>query len=267
MKFGNNHQAGNSGIYARRYLATDGDDLFVGSNRADFVMGRGGNDTILDLGTARHSRDVFMGGAGNDTIRTHWGVDIVLGGSGDDLIVSRSDAGEPKIAQDPSLPTFNKGQPYGGRVTNDILTGGQGADTFLFRMDLNARPDIAAKHVDAAGNIDWHDVAGENGAPHLHWVDSIGRDVITDFGKSQGDKISIEGHTAAIEIIYRDINRDGREESIIKVTSNQGGAGSHNGDSLGRIVVYGDRVEVSDVAVNAGVHHGAYGSIDDLMVA
>lgn len=248
--------------------STDGDDTLLGSNRSDFINGRAGNDTILDLGTANGARpDFFFGGAGNDVIRTQWGRDKVVGGSGNDLIVSRSDAGEPLVAQNPSQATYNKDQPYGGNATNDVLTGGDGSDTFLFRMDLDARPDIVAKHVDDAGIVDWEGVAGENSAAHLHWVNSIGKDTITDFNRAQGDMIKIEGHTAAIDIKYADINRDGKMESIIAVRSDQGGAGSHNGDSLGTIVVFGDRVEIGDVAVNAGVHHGAYGSINDMMIA
>ncbi len=265
MKF-NHSSPHSSGIYMRRVFGNDGDDTLLGSRRSDSIYGRAGNDKILDIGGGQKD-DAFFGGAGNDVIHTRWGKDFAFGGAGDDMIVSRSDGGEPLVAQDASISPFNAGQPFSGRVSNDHLSGGKGADTFMFRLDLNARPDIAAKHIDDDGTIDWEGVAGENGAAHLHWVETIGTDTIRDFSKAQGDMIKIEGHTAAIDITYADKNRDGIEESIIKIRSDQGGAGSHNGDSIGTIVVYGDRVEVGDVAVDAGVHHGAYANINDMMIA
>ncbi len=251
------------------FNVTSGDDVILATNRTDIINAREGNDQIIETGTARTGRkiDYFNGNAGDDVIQTRWGRDIVNGGADNDMIQSRSDAGEPLVAQDPSQAPFNADQPYSWRVTNDVLTGGGGSDTFMFRLDLNARPEIAAKHVDANGVIDWEGVAGENDAAHLHWVDSIGTDVITDYNKSQGDVIKIEGHTAAIDITYVDRNRDGQDESIIQIRSDQGGAGSHNGDQIGTIIVYGDRVEVADVSVDAGVHHGAYDNISDLLLA
>ncbi len=244
-------------------------DTLVGGDRSDFLNGRGGNDTLLDAGGWRNvGMDTFLGGAGDDRITTRWGKDIVQGGDGNDFIMSRSDGGEPLIAQNPAMRPYNNGQPFGGNVSNDILSGGNGADTFMFRLDLNARSDIIAKHVNDAGDIDWEGVTGENGGTHLHWVDTIGTDVITDFSKAQGDKIKIEGHTAQIAITYSDLNRDGKMESLVKITSNQGaGGGSHNGDTVGTIIVYGDQVTAADISVNAGAHHGAFGNISDILFA
>jgi Ca2+-binding RTX toxin-like protein len=231
-------------------------------------LSNSGDDVMIDRSTSGTARaDTFRAGDGDDVIRTRWGKDTVMGGDGDDLIVSRADAGEPRIAQDSSLSPYNRGQPFNSNRTDDKFTGGDGADTFFFRMDLNARPEIIAKHTDESGEVDWHGVAGENGAAHLHWVEGIGTDKIMDYSKAEGDKIKIAGHTAEIDITYADLNRDGKVESIIAIRSNQGGAGSHDGDSLGKIIVCGDRVEEGDVAVDAGVHFGVYGSVDDMAVA
>jgi Ca2+-binding RTX toxin-like protein len=247
---------------------TDGNDTLTSTTGADFLRGRGGDDIFNDGDTLRSTGvDFFRGNKGNDTFSTQYGRDMVLGGKGNDTINSRSDGGEPTIAQDPTMSPYNPGQPFSADRTDDVLRGGRGSDNFNFRLDLDARPDIAQKHVDANGVIDWEGVAGENGGVHLHWVNGIGTDTITDFSKAEGDRISIEGHTAAITLTYQDLNKDGREESIISIRSDQGGAGSHNGDSLGQIVVYGDRVENGDVAVDAEVHHGAYVTINDLMIA
>jgi Ca2+-binding RTX toxin-like protein len=229
----------------------------------DLIRGMDGDDTMLDAGRyGQTAVDYMYGDRGNDDLRGRWGIDILVGGLGHDFLTSRSDAGEPQIAQDRSLPKFNAAEALA--ASGDSLMGGLGADTFLFRLDLNARPEIIAKHTDMAGIIDWEGVAGENGAPHLHWVEGIGTDTIRDFYRNEGDKIAIEGHTASATIEYADSDKDGRNDlSIIRLKSDQGGAGSHDGDLLGVIKVYGDLVTMDDLMVNAAVHHGYQDNIDD----
>ena len=67
---------------------TNGDDTLNGTNRSDFILGKGGNDTI----NGRGGNDFLSGGAGNDTIRTGKGKDFVLGGSGDDRVIVQGSA-------------------------------------------------------------------------------------------------------------------------------------------------------------------------------
>jgi len=235
----------------------------MGTVHKDMFVTGGGEDTFIDAG-GREQRglDVFIGNAGNDLALSHWGRDKLYGGTGDDVLVSRSDAGEPDIAQDPKAEKYYADQQIGG--TADFLYGGSGADTFLFRFDLNATPEIIARHVEDNGDIDWGGVTGENGAPHLHWVEGIGRDTIQDFHRYQGDMIRLEGHTVDYEIRYRDTNGDGKNESIIYLYSNQGGAGAHDGDRLGSIVVFGNRVTDKDISLDNMAHHGSFGSITDI---
>ncbi|MDY7024322.1 MAG: autotransporter outer membrane beta-barrel domain-containing protein, partial [Cyanobacteriota bacterium] len=188
-------------------------------------------------------------GTDSDNVLTgQLGNDLIEGNNGDDRLISRSDAGEPEIAQDPNAARVYRDQPY--TKANDTLVGGEGADTFFFNPLINAKPEIIAKHVDQdTGDITWgmNGVAGENNNVHDHWVDSIGDDVIRDYQKDQGDRIQINGHTTEVEgIEYRDIDGDGTEESVIQLISNQGGAGAHDGDLLGTVTVFGDRVEKSD---------------------
>jgi Ca2+-binding RTX toxin-like protein len=229
------------------------------------LNGRRGDDTLLDA--TRHgagTHDVFNGGDGNDVVRGHWGEDSLRGGDGDDLLVSRSDSGEPVIAQDRLRPRYNSDEPY--LDAGDRLTGGLGADTFLFRLDLDARLPMIARHTDDLGVIDWHGVTGENRSPHDHWVEGIGTDTISDFYGSEGDRIEIEGHTVQVyRIAYRDSDGDGRADvSIVYLRSNQGAAGAHNKDYLGKIMVYGERVGWDDIHVDAMVAHGVATSLDDL---
>jgi hypothetical protein len=88
------------------------------------------------------------------------------------MLVSRSDGREPKLAQayvpaeddpygqlDPDTLTIYPDQPI---ASDDVLIGGQGADTFRFEILVNAKRNIILKHVNDDRTIDWHGVTGEN---------------------------------------------------------------------------------------------------------
>jgi hypothetical protein len=149
--------------------------------------------------------------------------------------------------------------------TNDTMVGGAGADKFRFELQVNAKDEIVAKHVNDDGTIDWVGVTGENNATHDHWVDGFGNDVIRDFNRAQGDKIEISGHTAEVQSIqHLDSNGDGRNDySVITVISQQGAAGAHDEDLLGTITVYGNLVRERDIVTDQTVY-GAYESVDTL---
>jgi hypothetical protein len=137
-----------------------------------------------------------------------------------------------------------------------VLRGGLGEDKFVFKLLLNAKPEILVKYTRADGSVNWHGVAGENNHVHDHWVESLGNDVILDFDKGEGDQIRIEGHTVAIAAIEYGSDAGGAY-SLIRLRSDQGaGGGAHNQDRLGTIKVYGDRVTECDISLNAGVHYG-----------
>ena len=257
----------------------EGNDTIGGGNGDDSLSGNGGNDRIM----ASHGEDQVSGGEGNDrlwggngndtvsgddgddTISGGMGADILDGGEGNDRIISRSDAGVPDKGHDhsqmhPHQPSLDADDS----LADDTLIGGSGADTFRFELLLNAKEEIIKKHADpVTGKVNWKNVAGENGNAHDHWVDRIGNETILDFNKSEGDKIEIVGHTVKVDQIeYKDVDGDGINESIIYLISDQGDhGGAHNKDELGTITVYGDKVEESDLKVNAGVYFGAFTSI------
>lgn len=239
----------------------DGDDRLNGGDGNDTLDGGDGNDRLID----GHGDDDLSGGEGNDRLITRFGNDVVDGGAGNDRIVSRSDAGEPEIAQDPGLPTYFPDQPF--EDADDILTGDEGADTFFFRLDINATEEIARKHTNENGKIDWRGVAGENDNPHDHWVDAIGDDVITDFSFADGDKIEIRGHTVDASVAQIDEDGDGQADySVITLTSNQGGnGGAHDGDQLGTITVYGDLITEEDLTVDNMAFFGAFNTLDQYL--
>ena len=173
------------------------------------------------------------------------------GGAGNDVLLSRSDAGEMVAAQDGTTQIFAD-ETAAFKAVNDTLTGGAGGDTFRFEGNVNAKDEIVAKHVNDDGTIDWVGVTGENNATHDHWVDGFGNDVIRDFNRAQGDKIEISAHTGEVQSIeHKDSNGDGRNDySVITVISQQGNAGAHDEDLLGTITVYGNLVKQSDIAVD-----------------
>lgn len=147
-----------------------------GSNFDDLIFGQEGDDKRLrghngdDEIDARGGNDLVQGEAGNDTLTGGTGNDTVDGGSGDDTVI---DAGTGGAVGSDGLdgplgwcigkgngngrpdrhPVFNetvddypgKGRgwekkhdcdPDTGVPDNDVYTGGSGADTFIFGIDL-----------------------------------------------------------------------------------------------------------------------------------
>jgi len=240
------------------YGGTGDDTMFAGDGN-DIVEGGTGNDTLHD-GTGD---DVMNGGSNNDTLYSQFGNDTMSGGSGDDVLLSRSDSGEPIIAQSPGTPGYYPDQPFAD--ADDVMTGGSGADVFYFRLDIDATAEIAALHADENGVIDWGAVAGENDNLHDHWVNGIGNDVITDFSAAEGDTIFISGHTANASLEYFDEDGDGIDDyTVITLTSVQANGGAHDGDALGTITVYGDLVTEDDLEVTRMSLHGAHTTLEEL---
>ena len=146
---------------------------------------------------------------------------------------------------------------------NDTLEGGSGADTFEWNLLINAPKSIVNKHTnDQIINWGGNGVAGENQNYHDHWVDGIGRDVITDFSGEggEGDKIIIRGHTVQTMLL-----KESNSKAVIGVYSDQGndgerGNGAHDFDVLGKIVVLhdGNFNYENDLSV-IGTDYGAYG--------
>ena len=250
---GHDHLNGTSG--ANVLSGGGGDDDLAGMAGRDTLDGGRGNDMIW----GGSGNDRLHGGAGNDLLVGGFGADHLNGGSGNDVLLSRSDAGEPVAAQDGKTQIFaNETAAFAGK-SNDVLTGGAGADTFRFEGVVNAKDEIVAKHVNADGTIDWAGVTGENNNVHDHWVDGFGNDVITDFNRAQGDKIEISAHTAEVKSIEQH-----RGYSLITVISQQGAAGAHDEDVLGTIKVYGDRVKASDITTDNMSVYGAYQKVGQL---
>ena len=157
---------------------------------------------ILDATTAgvtkvygSYGDDLILGSDRNDILKGGHGEDELRGGPGNDLLISYADSREPVIAQDyngnddpdseinSDTRTLYPNQPIEG---DDILIGGPGADTFHFRVLINAKRNIILKHVRSNGEINWDGVAGEDNNVHDHWVDALGDEMIKDFSRAEG---------------------------------------------------------------------------------
>jgi RTX calcium-binding nonapeptide repeat (4 copies) len=204
--------------------------------------------------------DVLTGGNGKDVLSARNGSDRLSGGKGNDLLISYSDAGEPSVL---GKQVVNKNEPL--KNSNDILTGGAGADTFLFALEIDAKKKFLDKHTQADGRINGGGVAGENNKSHDHWLESIGNDTITDFSIEEGDKIQIKGHTVDLFATEKVGN-----DYVLRLRSNQGNAdqnnpnGAHDGDLVGTVTLkgaakYSEEQIKGAIEVNAGVLYVADG--------
>lgn len=267
-----------------------GDDVIEGLGGNDVIDGGAGDDELYGGGSGDrlyggYGNDLLDGGNGNDTLDGGRGSDLLLGGAGNDTLISRSDAGEQRAGQlvldDPSRPFPDPSisneylklidwtdQEF---VADDVLIGGEGNDTFQFETLINGKLDIIAEHVNDDRTIDWMGVAGENQRIHDHWVDSFGIDIIGDYVAGE-DTISVKGHTTQIEVTYGTVDTDGDgvdddAVSIIRAYSQQGNGGAHDEDTLGYIIVHGDRVEAEDIETDAKVAYGIVDTIDEIQEA
>ncbi|MEM9352671.1 MAG: LamG-like jellyroll fold domain-containing protein [Planctomycetota bacterium] len=247
---------------------TEIDGVLVGTDDGETLAG-------VRFANGSYGDDVLVGTSEADTLDGGEGEDQIDGGDGDDLLISRSDGREPVIAQlydsdddpygeiNPETRTLYPDQPI---ASDDVLTGGGGADTFRFEILVNAKRDIILKHVNDDRTIDWHGVTGENRNVHDHWVDRFGDEVITDFNRAEGDFIEFIGHTVDVyKVTHQDSDGDGvLDSSVLHVQSNQGNAGAHNKDQLGTVTVFGDLVTESDYTVNAKPAPGIVRTLDEL---
>ncbi|MGD1899306.1 MAG: hypothetical protein ACFB16_20455 [Phormidesmis sp.] len=197
------------------------------------------------------ANDKLMGSSENDVISARNGNDTLMGKAGDDLLISYSDAGEPPVL---GKQVVNQNEPL--KASNDVMTGGEGADTFMWAMEIDAKEKFLKKHTQDDGRIDGANnaLAGENDNSHDHWLESIGDDVVTDLNLDEGDKIVIDGHTAEnyeIEEVGSDF--------VLRLRSNQGNAdqsdpnGAHDGDLVGTVTLKGAADKYSESQIKDAI--------------
>ncbi|WP_165769660.1 putative Ig domain-containing protein [Arboricoccus pini] len=106
-----------------------GDGTIIGTKAADVIAGGDNSDTI----NASSGADIVYGHAGNDLINGGGDADDLYGGAGNDTL--RGDAGADRLFGQGGDDTL-----AGGGGGFDLLTGGAGADTFIFRGKESTGP-------------------------------------------------------------------------------------------------------------------------------
>lgn len=132
-----------------RIEAGGGADTLYGRGGSDDLLGEGGNDKLFggkgrDFLEGGAGRDKLVGGAGADDLSGDSGADrlvagggndTVYGGDGDDSLGGGAGADALSGGRGADSVTGGGGDDrvYGGRGNDrDVLTGGRGADTFVF---------------------------------------------------------------------------------------------------------------------------------------
>ena len=258
LEDGDGNNLGRLKIYGDE--VSQSDLVFTGTPTFDMAMFEG--------------RSALYAGESGGVLRDGRGEQVMIGGAGDDQFYAFADYGEPDAYQIEGY-RYYEGEPY--EPSGDVMFGGEGADTFTFIIPIAAKVHILAEHTKDGGGhahadghgfagnemnmdgyqVNWGGVAGENQNLHDHWVDSVGlQNMILDYNASE-DTIEVLGHTTEIlRVDWIDEDGDGTYDySVIYPFSDQG-AGAHNRDMLGSIIVYGDLVDIDDIVTDAGVHYG-----------
>ena len=140
------------------YNKSSGDDVINGDSGDNVINGKSGDDLIY----GREGDDTIDGGKGNDVIHGHDGDDTIYGGDRNDFI--RGNKGNDILdggkGRDVLMGGEGSDQLFGGDagLNLDVLTGGEGNDYFY----------LDANHISSAGMA-----------------------VVTDFSRTDGDKIRI----------------------------------------------------------------------------
>jgi Ca2+-binding RTX toxin-like protein len=140
--------------------AGDGDDLIDGGDGADFINAGQGADSI----TAGEGDDVVGGLFGDDSIDGGAGADELFGGTGRDRIFGGDGA-----------------DSLGGGPDDDVLSGGFGDD----RLETGSGLDTAT----GGAGADFFVYGSRAGAADTG--DPATRETITDFSRSDGDRIDL----------------------------------------------------------------------------
>lgn len=146
-----------------------------GNNLNNVVVGNREDNTLNGLG----GDDSIFGSFGNDTIDGGAGADSLEGNQGDDVIDGGQ--GNDNIFGDKAGAAYAGDDTLNGGADLDTLTGGLGADTFAF------------------GGVDLT-FSGFN--------TRMSKDTVTDFNRSEGDKIQIDTQTFNAQDLIDNIGND-----------------------------------------------------------
>jgi Ca2+-binding RTX toxin-like protein len=175
-----------------------GDDLRLGQGANahlgagnDTVNGAAGNDTISggdgsNVLRGDEGNDQLSGGAAFDDINGNMGNDTASGGDGDDWVVGGKDNDQLIGDAGADIVYGNLGADVClGGAGDDLIRGGQGDDV----VDGGAGNDWLS------GDLGSDNITGGLGADIFHTFATAGLDLVTDFNRSQGDRVQLDPGT------------------------------------------------------------------------
>lgn len=151
-------------------LATEDDDVVIGSEESEEILGLGGNDDIDALG----GDDNVFGNSGDDSLNGGEGNDVVFGGVDNDVV-------------------------FGG-LGDDTLNGGEGNDSLIGGSEDPLNPDAAGEDLIFGGDGD-DSLSGNQGNDTL--VGGEGNDIA--FGGQDDDIVTGE---AGDDTLFGDLGND-----------------------------------------------------------
>jgi serralysin len=165
-----------------------GVDQMNGNALGNFLRGEAGGDVINgwagdDLIYGGDGNDMISGGEGFDQINGNMGVDVAYGGNGTDWVVGGQ--GDDQIFGDSGDDIVY------GNMGNDIAYGGAGADIVRGGQGNDV---ISGDDGDdwLAGDRGSDNITGGKGADIFYSFAGGGLDLITDFNRTEGDRIQLD---------------------------------------------------------------------------
>ena len=170
----------------------------VGTNQADEIYGKAGNDILSGLG----GNDYLEGGDDNDSLTGGWGNDDLYGGNGNDSLTGDGGLGLVWGGSDDYLSGGDGNDSLiggwgddnlSGGDNNDSLTGGSGKD-YLNGFSSGTEFDTLTGGSDADKFV-----LGAQSDYNFYTGDGFA--LITDFNSLQGDKIQVAGSTQDYSLV------------------------------------------------------------------
>lgn len=168
-----------------------GNDMLYSGAGGDTIHGDAGDDTIAGFASGSYLRgdegnDSMIGGIGFDDMHGNLGNDTVSGGRGDDWVLGGQ--GQDYVFGDDGNDFIhgNIGNDtcYGG-FGNDAVRGGQGDDM----LQGQGGDDYMS------GDRGDDTISGGAGADTFHAFTGVGLDRVTDFNRSEGDRVLLDAGT------------------------------------------------------------------------
>ena len=238
------HQTADFKVLSEVHTLTPGDDVAVGTPKADQIDAGDGND-VIDAGAGADTvfggagDDHIQGGDGDDVLMGQAGNDVIFGGAGNDII--SGGAGNDRLFGDAGNDTISgdDGDDYlSGGDGNDLLLGGNGNDV----IDGGRGND----HMDGGDGVDTLDYSASATAVTVDLRSGI----------ASGDSVG-QDTIAAFECIIGSSSDD-----LFKVGEDDISIFGGAGDDTYEVATGAGHLQINDFLVGDRIHVGDYEVMD-----